>query len=176
MALNPKERGQMNNPGRSPSGHSIEEIGEETRRLLCEKLTPEQFHVTQKAGTEAPFCGGYLENSGNGTYLCVVCHLPLFGSGDKFDSGTGWPSFFRVFDREHVVEKDDSSGGMVRTEICCRRCDAHLGHLFSDGPEPTGLRYCLNSVSLLFSREGEVIATDAPGSEDVFPRAFFGAG
>jgi peptide-methionine (R)-S-oxide reductase len=104
-------------------------------------------------GTERPFCGNLLNNKESGVYSCKLCGLPLFRSGSKFESGTGWPSFTTPFDRDHIAYIDDDSHGMVRTEIRCRRCDAHLGHVFPDGPPPTGQRYCLNSVSLEFKKD-----------------------
>jgi len=106
-------------------------------------------------GTERPFCGLFLDNKKPGVYTCRLCGLPLFRSDAKFESGTGWPSFFQPFDRDHIAEIRDHSHGMVRVEIRCKRCDAHLGHVFDDGPPPTHLRYCLNSVSLHFVLEGE---------------------
>ena len=122
----------------------------------------------QNAGTEAAFCGTLLDNKKIGMYTCVVCGLPLFKSEHKFTSGTGWPSFFTGFDPAHITEKTDASHGMVRTEICCARCDAHLGHVFPDGPPPTNLRYCLNSESLEFVEAGQpvpdVVANPAPSS------------
>ena len=105
-------------------------------------------------GTERPFCGGLLDNKHDGVYACRLCELPLFRSGTKFESGTGWPSFFEPFDPEHVTSVRDRSYGMERVEIRCKRCDGHLGHVFPDGPRPTGLRYCLNSASLQFVVEG----------------------
>jgi peptide methionine sulfoxide reductase msrA/msrB len=114
------------------------------------RLTPEQYRVTRNAGTEPAFCGGLLKNKEHGMYLCVGCGLPLFESNAKFESGTGWPSFFQPAASENVREKPDFSYGMVRTELNCARCDAHLGHLFDDGPKPTKLRFCLNSESLKF--------------------------
>jgi peptide methionine sulfoxide reductase msrA/msrB len=119
-------------------------------------LTPEQYRITRKAGTEAAFCGGLLKNKEAGLYLCVACNLPLFRSDAKFESGTGWPSFFQPVASENVREKPDLSHNMVRTEINCARCDAHLGHLFDDGPRPTGLRFCLNSESLKFVKNEEL--------------------
>ena len=108
-------------------------------------------------GTEPAFCGTLLNNKSAGIYACRLCGLPLFRSDGKFESGTGWPSFSRPFDPQHVREIEDRSYGMVRTEIRCARCDGHLGHVFSDGPPPTGLRYCLNSVSLeFFENEGDI--------------------
>jgi peptide-methionine (R)-S-oxide reductase len=112
------------------------------------ELTPEEFEVARRGGTERPFTGRYCNEKAAGTYRCVCCGLALFRSDQKFDSGCGWPSFFEPLDGAHLIELEDGSHGMQRTEIRCRRCDAHLGHVFPDGPPPTGLRYCINSVSL----------------------------
>jgi peptide methionine sulfoxide reductase msrA/msrB len=115
------------------------------------QLTPEQYRIARNKGTERAFCGTLLDNKKDGVYSCICCGLPLFASNAKFNSGTGWPSFFQPIAKENIKEEIDSSYGMTRKEILCTRCDAHLGHVFDDGPKPTGLRYCLNSESLTFT-------------------------
>ena len=135
---------------RSASGHDLSPLSKEERETLAAGLTDEERRVMIDHGTERPFCGGLLENKEEGVYVCRLCGLPLFRSTNKFESGTGWPSFFTPFDPEHVTSVRDVSHGMVRTEIRCRRCDSHLGHVFPDGPRPTGLRFCINSVALAF--------------------------
>lgn len=114
------------------------------------KLSPEAYHVLREAGTEPAFSGRYDNNKADGIYRCGGCALPLFDSADKYDSGSGWPSFTQPISPERVVEHSDTSHGMTRTEARCARCDGHLGHVFPDGPPPTGLRYCMNSLSLDF--------------------------
>lgn len=121
------------------------------------RLTPEQYRVARSSGTEQAFCGNLLDNKKEGAYTCVCCQLPLFASNAKFNSGTGWPSFFQPICKENVTEKSDDAYGMVRVEINCARCDAHLGHVFEDGPrDKTGLRFCLNSESLEFTEQADL--------------------
>lgn len=131
--------------------------GAEERQALESDLSREEAEVLLHHGTERPFCGGLLQNKAQGLYCCRLCGLPLFRHATKFESGTGWPSFWAPVHPEHVIGVRDTSYGMVRIETRCARCDSHQGHVFPDGPPPTGLRYCINSISLEFVAAGEAL-------------------
>ena len=138
----------------SPSGFDLTAPSPEQRKTLEAGLTRAEREVLLHHGTEAAFCGGLLDNKEDGVYACRLCGLPLFEAKTKFESGTGWPSFFAPFDKTHVLAIRDTSYGMVRIETRCARCDSHQGHVFPDGPPPTRDRYCINSVSLQFVQNG----------------------
>jgi methionine-R-sulfoxide reductase len=133
------------------------------------QLTATQYEIARAKGTERAFCGNLLDNHQEGVYSCVCCGLPLFSSDSKFNSGTGWPSFFQPVAKENVIEHVDSTLGMERTEILCARCDCHLGHVFDDGPRPTGLRFCVNSESLVFTPKAKLASLADPVADAVAP-------
>jgi len=140
---------------RSGAGFDLSHPDRGEFQRLAADLTSDEREVILQHGSEALFCGVFNAHKGRGTYTCRLCGLPLFRSGAKFESGSGWPSFFDPIDRAHIRFVEDRSYGMVRTEIRCDRCDGHLGHVFPDGPPPTGERYCMNSISMSFVPEGE---------------------
>lgn len=140
---------------KSASSYDLRPLSGDQREQLAASLSPEERRIILDHGTERPFCGTLLNNKTSGTYACRLCGLPLFKADAKFESGTGWPSFYQPFDSAHIAEIVDRSHGMTRTEIRCKRCDGHLGHVFPDGPPPTHQRYCLNSASMQFYPEGQ---------------------
>ncbi len=139
----------------SASGYDLRPLNDAERDKYAAELTAEERHVILHQGTERPFCGTLLGNKEPGIYACRLCGLPLYRANSKFESGSGWPSFYQPLDPQHIKEIVDRSHGMVRTEIRCARCDGHLGHVFDDGPPPTYRRHCLNSISLQFFPDGE---------------------
>lgn len=148
-ATNQHNQIQHNTPSISMNGDTIVPI-KKTDAEWKEELSPEAFWVLREHGTERPFTGKWLTNKKDGQYVCAACGFPLFSSTAKFETECGWPSFYESLDKSHVIEIEDNSLGMKRIEIRCARCNGHLGHIFNDGPKPTGMRYCINSVSLDF--------------------------
>jgi peptide-methionine (R)-S-oxide reductase len=156
----------MSTPAVSPSGFDLAPPSADERKRLEASLTQEEAEVLLRHGTEAPFCGGLLNNKTDGVYCCRLCGLPLFRAHTKFESGTGWPSFYAPIDKANVLAIVDSSYGMMRTETRCARCDSHQGHVFPDGPPPTRLRYCINSVSLEFVAGGQPLRDPLKRGDD----------
>lgn len=161
-------------PNISSAGYDIRPLDAETVQRLAGELTESQREVILTRGTERPYCGTLLDNKLEGTYVCRLCGLPLFSSEAKFDSGSGWPSFFQPVDPDHVATIEDRSHGMRRTEIVCARCGGHLGHVFDDGPAPTGQRHCVNSESLEFHERG--VALPERSRPPATETAYFAAG
>lgn len=155
----------MSEPAVRPTRFDLSPPNDAERKALEATLTGEESDVLLRHGTEAPFCGGLLGQKEEGVYCCRLCGLPLFQYKTKFESGTGWPSFWAPFDEAHVTAVRDVSYGIVRIETSCARCDSHQGHVFPDGPPPTSLRYCINSVSLSFVKTGDPLP-DPLGRED----------
>jgi len=163
--MNQPTKAPQGGPVISAAGYDVTPLGEEEVMNLAKALNPEERRVLLNQGTEPPFCGNLLDNKKQGVYACVCCGLPLFSSDSKFHSGTGWPSFFQPVAQENVTEHVDRSYGMSRTEILCARCDGHLGHVFDDGPRPTGLRFCVNSESLRFVEKDKLNTLADPAAE-----------
>ncbi len=155
MAVTTHTQTQDSSPRRSASGHDLDPLSVAERERLGRNLSADERRILLEGATERAFCGTLLHNKAEGNYACRLCGLPLFRSTTKFESGTGWPSFFEPFDPDHIRQLHDDSHGMARIEIRCRRCDSHLGHVFPDGPPPTHLRYCLNSGALQFVASGK---------------------
>lgn len=165
--MHPSKARRSPKPTRSASGYDLRPLTSAERESAAQTLSPEERHVILNHGTERPFCGTLLNNKQGGIYACRLCGLPLFRAQAKFESGTGWPSFYEPIDKDHVAELIDESHGMIRVEIRCQRCDGHLGHVFDDGPPPTRKRYCLNSVSMQFFADGTEPAQVVTGATNL---------